>query len=169
MHGPINFESIKQSKNFTCCQDDDNLHKMVKQQFNLENFGVSLTKVDKTKSIEDERAHLILQNSIKMLNGRFQLNLPWKKDDTKLPQSKQMAMQRLKFLERKLDKNNFQATVYQSEITKLWGKKGYATKVEDIQVLSSKKLWFLPHFAISANRIRYESYLILQPNQSAHL
>ena len=32
-------------------------------------------------------------------------------------------MQRLKFLERKLDKNNLQATVYQSEITKLWGKK----------------------------------------------
>ena len=61
LHGPINFESINQSRNFTCCQVDDNLHKMVKQQFSLENFGVSLTEVDKTKSIKDERALFILK------------------------------------------------------------------------------------------------------------
>lgn len=88
-----------------------------------------------------------MQKSIIKVDGRFQVNLPWKKDEVTLPDSRPMALQRLKCLERKLLRNRDMIDGYQKEIDKLL-EKGYCIRLQSHDMLKSPKLWFLPHFPV---------------------
>ncbi|KAM8702307.1 hypothetical protein ACLKA7_004971 [Drosophila subpalustris] len=55
MHGPV--KSKTAGLNFACCHiTDDHLKDMLQSQFSLEGFGVCTTKVDKTKSADEQMA-----------------------------------------------------------------------------------------------------------------
>lgn len=74
---------------FVCCQElDENLHNLVKHYMILENFGVAVVNQNNQKSIYDERSLTIAQTSIKLLNGKNEVKLPWKADIADLPESK---------------------------------------------------------------------------------
>lgn len=147
LHGPV--ESNGNESKFVCCQiGDENLQQMVKHQFSLESFGSCLSKIDKTKSIEEQLAIEKINTSITKIGKRFQVNLPWKDENVLLPNSRPMAEQRLKCLERKLRQNHELGQAYQNEIQKLLTN-GYARLLPNTNILNSKKLWFLPHFAVT--------------------
>ncbi|XP_046867534.1 uncharacterized protein LOC124460551 [Drosophila willistoni] len=120
---------------------------MIKQQFSIENFGACTIKIDKIRSVDERSALAKAESSINQKGNFYEIGLPWKSDDIKLPESKSMAFQRLKCLERKLLRDKDTAEAYKNEITKLLDK-GYAVQLTDINVLNSPKLWFLPHFAV---------------------
>ncbi|KAL7745575.1 hypothetical protein ACLKA6_009799 [Drosophila palustris] len=146
IHGPVQTELA--AAHFTCCQvNDENLQQMIKHQFSIENFGVCTVKVDKTQSLEDQLAIYKAESSIVKKGNHYEVSLPWKSEDVKLPDSNPMAIQRLKCLERKLLRNKETAQAYQNEIQKLLDK-GYAIQLANADVLKSPKLWYLPHFAI---------------------
>ncbi|KAL7724183.1 hypothetical protein ACLKA6_017256 [Drosophila palustris] len=120
---------------------------MIKHQFSIENFGVCTIKVDKTQSLEDQLAIYKAESSIVQKGNHYEVSLPWKSDDVKLPDNNPMAIQRLKCLERKLLRDKETAQAYQNEIQKLLDK-GYAIQLANADVLKSPKLWYLPHFAV---------------------
>ncbi|KAL7735877.1 hypothetical protein ACLKA6_017873 [Drosophila palustris] len=67
MHGPV--KSKTAGLNFACCHiTDDHLKDMLQSQFSLEGFGVCTTKVDKTKSADEQMAiNKIATSIIKVL------------------------------------------------------------------------------------------------------
>ncbi|KAL7740063.1 hypothetical protein ACLKA6_000853 [Drosophila palustris] len=138
MHGPV--KSKTAGLNFACCHITDD-------QFSLEGFGVCTTKVDKTKSADEQMAINKIASSIIKVDDHYQTNLPWKDDHIQMPNSRPMAEQRLKCLERKLLRNRDMANAYQKEINKLLTS-GYAKILRDEKIFKSPKLWFLPHFAV---------------------
>lgn len=83
--------------------EDDNLHDYVRQFFNLESIGVRFP--DKIpESLEDTRAYELLKRTVRKLpEGQYEAGLLWRTDGIKLPDSKQMALQRLHSFERKLE------------------------------------------------------------------
>lgn len=56
-------------------------------------------------SLEDKRLVKMAENSITLLDGHYSLNLPFKKDDTVMPDNLHIAEQRLSSLKRKFLRN----------------------------------------------------------------
>jgi Pao retrotransposon peptidase/Family of unknown function (DUF5641)/Protein of unknown function (DUF1759)/Integrase zinc binding domain len=151
VHGPImttsnlpKFEKV----HFCCEQAADDLHQEVKDYFRIENFGVALAKEEKERSAEDRKAVQIAEQTLTKTVDRYEIGLPWKDDDVVLPDSRQMAEQRLQCLERKLNRDAELKQKYCDKIDELF-EKGYAREVDMEQLEMAKHTWFLPHFAVS--------------------
>lgn len=134
-----------------CCdnrQDNDlELHNLVKDSFKIDNFGTNILE-ENGKSKEDERAMKILENTIKRVGNHFEIGLLWKNKETKLPDSKGVALNRLKCMERKMDKNANFAAKYCEKIEE-YLKKGYVKKLSPAEAAyESPKTWYLPHFGV---------------------
>jgi hypothetical protein len=56
-------------------------------------------------SIEDSRAVNIMENSIRFLNGHYEIALPWKNVPPHLPNNRPLAEHRLKLLKKRLVKD----------------------------------------------------------------
>jgi hypothetical protein len=74
--------------------------------------------------------------------------LPWKNDGTDLPESKSVAMRRLKSIEKKMDANPEFGAEYCDKID-TYVKKGFARKLRDVEVIKEDPhMWYLPHFDV---------------------
>ena len=84
--------------------------------------------------------------SLKYENGRYRVAVPWKDDKTELPDTKPMALSRLRSTERNLKKDNRVAEEYRATI-QAYVEKGYLRKVpSDEQMLNN--VWYLPHLPV---------------------
>ena len=73
--------------------------------WSVENYG-TISKNDPIMMSKDEkRAMSILQTSTVLKNQRYEIPLLWKEDHPKLPNNKELALQRLYSLEKKLQKS----------------------------------------------------------------
>ena len=84
----------------------------------------------------------VLQKSIesmKFVNGRYSVAIPWKNGAPELPSNYEMAARRLENTEKRLQKDTTVKTAYCNTIDP-YVKKGYIYKVE-----TRTKSWFLPH------------------------
>lgn len=123
----------------------DELHRLVKGSFALEEFGVKSGHM-KGRSREDERALNIMENTASRIEClRWEVGLLWRNDNEILPESKNMAMMRLRCLER-LDSNSVLKAAYNDKIND-YIKKGYFVKVEENECANRR--WYLPHFAVT--------------------
>ncbi|XP_055633596.1 uncharacterized protein LOC129773944 [Toxorhynchites rutilus septentrionalis] len=123
---------------------DQELHDTVKEFFSVESICVAV--VPEVEGEDDRRAREILsETTIRTSTGRFQTGLLWKHDYVEFPDSRDMAEQRLKCLERRLAKNpklysniNQQVVDYQH--------KGYAHKLSREESVNSdpRRVWYLP-------------------------
>lgn len=130
-----------------CEGKDDSLHQLVKSTFSTEEFGVSV-KQDKSRSREDDRAMLVLENTTKRISeSRWETGLLWRKSDIILPESRFNAANRLYCLERKLDKNDNLKKLYSEKIDD-YVAKGYLKKVVKSDLPMPLKSWYLPHFPV---------------------
>lgn len=131
---------------FVHIEEEQGIHKMVEDYFNIESMGVRAAPP--VECDDDVRAKQILHDSTKRMGKRFQTGLLWKKDKVELPQSYSMALSRLKGIEQKMQRDvNFSAAY--SEVINGYIAKGYVRKVppEEINTTSDKK-WYLPHFGV---------------------
>jgi len=79
----------------TWSNSDERLHEMVKESFKTESFGVNPPK--KTlMSVENEKALQILEKTTHRTGNKWETGLLWRTDPSVLPESKTMAIQRLK-------------------------------------------------------------------------
>lgn len=124
---------------------EENLYDLVANYFETENFGVKVLPVIESK--DDIRARAILKNS-KRIQGRFQTQLLWRSDDVVMPDSYNMALNRLVGIERKL-KNNIEFGLAYRNIIKDYIAKGYVRKLSPEEALVvCPKTWYLPHFGV---------------------
>ena len=130
---------------------DQQLHESVKKFFAVENVGVTAKP---SKNAEDERAEKIMESTMQMVDGRYEVGLLWKTDDEQLPETKKMAMKRLLSEEKKLLKDPPSLEWMNQHVQKLVDK-DYAREAtdEDLKTVWKRK-WFCPLFTvINRNKI----------------
>ena len=87
-----------------------------------------------------------MKDSLKYENGRYREAVPWKENKPNLPDTKPMALSRLRSTERNLKKNSRVADEYQTTI-QAYVEKGYLRKVPS-EEQPPANVWFLPHFPV---------------------
>ncbi|XP_062709120.1 uncharacterized protein LOC134288391 [Aedes albopictus] len=127
---------------------DKDLHQAMKDYFSLDSLGV--IKPDKLLlSAEDERALTLLQSLTHRREGRYESGLLWRYDDTRLPDSRSMALQRFQCLKKRMHRESELQTTLQEKIDEYLAK-GYIRLLNDEEV-NQKVLcrWYLPGFPVT--------------------
>ncbi|XP_052749795.1 uncharacterized protein LOC128200431 [Galleria mellonella] len=122
----------------------ESLDTMVKAHFEIDAIGIS-QKVNVNE--EARRAMNIFDSTVRQReDGHFEVGLPWRNDNTKLPPSYNIALRRLKNLETRLAKSADERRQYDAQVANLL-KKGYAEKCDGSEA-GSPVAWYLPHFPV---------------------
>ena len=96
-------------------------------------------------SQEDERFLQILEEGAKLVNGHYEIPLPFRRVDIQLPNNKVQAEKRLASLKKKMARNNKFKDDY-IEFVKELTSKGYAK--ESSKVAELGHCWYLPHHGV---------------------
>ena len=96
-------------------------------------------------SKEDRVAFELMQNSVKIVDGHFQLPLLWRNKSVKLPNNLLVAKNRLESLKRRLTKDPQLHQCY-TETMQMYIDRGYAEQVFDCA--DNDRTWFLPHHPV---------------------
>ncbi|XP_055604683.1 uncharacterized protein LOC129752918 [Uranotaenia lowii] len=126
------------------CSKDNALHELVKEFFALESLGISSGPV--LQSTDDQRVLAVLQRTtVKRNDGHFECGLLWRFDDIEVPPTKNMAINRLRCLERRLSKHPELRTALENLIDE-YQEKQYAHKAtaDELSSMDPKRMWFLP-------------------------
>lgn len=129
--------------------DDDDvrsfreLHDDVRRYFSMESMGVSASKP--RQNSEDERARQHLEQTATLIDGRWQVGLPWKDKNCVMPDSLPMAMTRLRGVEHKMKTNLEYAHRYHERVQHLL-QNGYAKELVNTE--RTQKTWYLTHFGV---------------------
>lgn len=136
------------SLNMCECQSlYNNLHRLVKEFFSLEAFGVKLSeRIVESKAMM--RARHILETSTVKHENHYTTALLWRSDDIQLPNSYDMAMRRLECVETKMKKNPILST-RMCDYLKDFLDKGYIRKLTLAeQNKHGPRTWYLPIFPV---------------------
>ena len=103
---------------------------------------------DNAMSCDDKRALSVMENTIQLKNGHYELALPWKNPPPTLPKNRPLAERRLKFLKKRLENDSELLAKYSTFMDDLL-EKGYARKVPDEEhEKQSDRTWYLPHHPV---------------------
>ena len=106
------------------------------------------------------------QQSVKFVDGRYQISTPWKDDVVNLPNNYPMALTRLRNLEKRLQKNPDVGRAYQETIDKHL-EKGYVSQVELPEKTGT--VWYLPHFAVvKEDRVTTKTRIVFDASAKYH-
>ena len=113
--------------------------------WSVENYG-TISKNDPIMMSKDEKRTMsILQTSTVLKNQRYEIPLLWKEDHPKLPKNKELALQRLYSLEKKLQKSPELEEKY-SDAMKEYTDKGYAIKLSEREANKTSNITnYIPH------------------------
>jgi transposase InsO family protein len=126
-------------------ENEDSLHAMVKDYFTTESFGTR-ANVMLPRSKDDIRAQNILDSTLRRVPDGWEVGLLWNSDKVQLPESKSMAITRLKQMERKMDRNPEFAKEYCQRIEE-YVTKGFAKVLSPEEARKeSEKTFYVPHF-----------------------
>ena len=93
-------------------------------------------------SIKDRRVLAIMESTVQMVGGHYELSLPWKYEKPSLPNNRSMAVKRLDLLRRRLKKDVDLKSKYKEAVEE-YISLGHAQKIRNGQVGSP--VWYLPH------------------------
>ena len=111
-------------------------------------FNDSVYECRLEMSAEDSRALGMMEGSVRLKDGHYEIALPWKNFPPNLPSNCFLAEHRLNLLKKKLLKNPELHSIYTEFMEKLL-KKGYSRKVPKSSIDSPQHpLWYLPHHAV---------------------
>ena len=111
-------------------------------------FNDSAFSSKTSMSQEDRRALDVMNESIKLEEGHYEMALPWRQHPPELPNNKSLAEHRLKLLKRRLTKDPLLHGKYTEFVADLL-RKGYAKRVHTTQLEQlSTPVWYLPHHPV---------------------
>ncbi|XP_055918553.1 uncharacterized protein LOC129950651 [Eupeodes corollae] len=146
--GPTN-NIVTSTPTVLMIRHQDELHCLVQEYFAADNFGINPASCI-LESEDNQTARRTMETTTCRINKRFQTGLLWKKPKPTLPNSFQMAIQRLSGIENKMKHKPDFAQKYKDEMTK-YIQKGYARKLQPDEINnSSQPVWYLPHFAVQS-------------------
>lgn len=129
------------------CVPDSVLDEEVIKYFALESLGVTLRHSD-ILSGEEQRALNIMEKTTKFHGTFYETGLLWKYQNISLPNSYEMARNRLNHLQTKLEKEPELGRVVESLIQE-YLEKGYARKLSSDELTEvGNKSWYLPTFIV---------------------
>lgn len=124
----------------------DVLQKQLERQWNVDFQDLNAPDAE-SASEDDKRALEIMQNSVSMVNGKYQLAVPWKSDPEDLPNNRRAAEVRLQHLRRKLQRNDDLRQQYSATVEK-YVADGHARKLTANEARASGPQWYLPHHPV---------------------
>ena len=144
--GPIgNLADDQVHVSFTHTQQEI-LNAQLERMYN-EDFGDTNGNFEEGMSIEDRKAREIMDQSATLVNGHYQIRLPFRQEIPNLPDSLSTAEKRLMWLKRKMQKDPVFHTKYSSVMEK-YGTEGSSRQVPDDEVTKLNPIWYLPHHAV---------------------
>ncbi|XP_076810887.1 uncharacterized protein LOC143453439 [Clavelina lepadiformis] len=137
--------------NYARC-DNHILHEQMQRMFDHD-FVEDEDSEDLSYSVDDIRAMHKLKSSVQKKDGRYQLGLLWKTDNVTLPYNRFLAVKRLAYLKRKLEKDMSLFDQYKKKINELL-QAGYAKPVPEGQSCHAKRTWYIPHHCCTGGKFR---------------
>ena len=99
-------------------------------------------------SREERRFVEIMESSAQLENGHYRFQLPFRKEDVAMPNNLSIALQRVRGLKRKLQKNASFHGEYSNFISEVISN-GYAEEVSQHQLEATRgKVWYIPHHGV---------------------
>lgn len=87
------------------------------------------------------------EQSLRIVDDRYEIGIPWKESKDKLENNYEMARKRLENTEKRLNKNPEIRETYSKTIN-MYLEKGYINKIPGGKTDDSKSNWYLPHFPV---------------------
>ena len=97
-------------------------------------------------SLEEKRALEVIERTLKMVDGHYQVALPWRYDPPYLPNNKVAVERRGLLLKKQLLRDEWE---YKATMTDYIGK-GHSERIpeEELEV-NDRPVWFLPHHPVT--------------------
>ncbi|XP_068704307.1 uncharacterized protein [Montipora foliosa] len=119
----------------------------LEQFWKIENYGLSPNSKE-SMSLEDKRALAVMENSATMVDGHYQVALPWREPNPYLPNNRSMAERRLFLLKKRLLQDSKLFDGYKATMENYLDK-GHARRVPDHEMNAhDRPLWYLPHHPV---------------------
>ncbi|XP_060602645.1 uncharacterized protein LOC132755746 [Ruditapes philippinarum] len=155
VRGPIPYNNSKHNKsdnkrtpiNINFGQSSDAILQQQLERMWTSDFNDASYNEKNSMSVEDKRALGIMESTLSRVNGHYEMGLPWRQDDTKLPNNLVLAHARLNHLKRKLSRDNVLHEMYTKTMTD-YIDKGFAKEVTNKDT-NSEQIWYLPHHPVA--------------------
>ena len=147
INGPLERKG-NSSRTANFIRADNELTQQFAKFCNLE-FSDSAYDKDAGMSKEDLHAMTIMEQSVKLKEGHYEIALPWRNTPPNLPNNRPLAEHRLKLLRRRLLKNQELLSKYSSFMDDLL-RNGHARKVprDRLDHPVDGAVWYLPHHPV---------------------
>jgi hypothetical protein len=100
-------------------------------------------------SVEDKKALQIMEKKLKIVDGHFQVALPWRNNPPYLPNNKMVAERRGLLLRKRLLRDDELLKKYRTTLNE-YLEKGYAEKIPQEQLdMENRPIWYLPHHLVT--------------------
>ena len=147
LNGPLGRHGRSDVRDVNFVRADEVLSQQFHHFMNFE-FSESLPEAVNTMSRQDKQALSIYDASARLVDGHYQIAIPWKYHHPDLPNNKPLAEHRLNLLRKKLLKDPELYSRYSAFMTDLFDK-GYAKKLtENLRDRNHRKIWYLPHHSV---------------------
>ncbi|XP_077968072.1 uncharacterized protein LOC120334576 [Styela clava] len=128
-------------------QEQDLLSQQIKCLWESDFKDASLSPIP-SMSKEDKYALQLMEDSVEIVDGHYQLPLPWKPGCPDLPDNRSVAMKRLKYIERKLKSDPVLKKKYCDTMEK-YISLGFAKRIPNEYKVGRKgAVWYLPHHPV---------------------
>ena len=151
LNGPVSKGKARSSSNkvmthFLAVKGDDSLSQQVERFWEIESSG--LYEEDVGMSVNDNEVMRRWDKTTKKKDGHYEVQIPFKQENERLPNNRPMAEKRQKQLELKLEKKPELKKQYKEAIDDLI-EKGHAKEVpNEVINRSDGNVWYLPHFCV---------------------
>ena len=121
------------------------LHRQLQKMYNADFVGKE-RESDIAVSVHDRKALSIMKKSIVKVDSHYQIALPWKSCDSRLPHDKYVAEKRMICLKEKLGRDPKLRQQYREKISE-YLELGYARKISHDELAHTPRTWYIPHHA----------------------
>lgn len=134
----------KDQTTFFAFHAEARMEETVQKFWEIENEAI---QVKENMSQKDRVVYEETEKSIRVENGHYEVEIPWKENKNSLPDNSEMAKKRLVSTEKRLEKDLVIKQMYSDTIDS-YIKKGYITKCGTIEQNKIDTKWLLPHFPV---------------------
>lgn len=145
-NGPLGRPTTTQVSTVNFLQANKTLEERFKEFCNQE-FNDSLYETKTSMSLNDRKALHTMEETVKLVNGHYEMALPWKSFPPRLPNNRPLAERRLNHLKKRLLKEPVVYQKYKTFMDDLLSK-DYARKVTSQELGPLKTHWYLPHHPV---------------------
>ncbi|XP_028407167.1 uncharacterized protein LOC114529553 [Dendronephthya gigantea] len=145
LNGPLGREDVD-VPTANPVQADSTLEQRFEEFCNME-FNDVNRELESTMSQNDKKALNIMEGSVKLVNGHYEIGMPWKKFPPYLPNNMPQAQRRLGSLKRRLQQDPSLLEKYKKFMDNLF-LNDYARKATTQDIGPLKSFWYLPHHPV---------------------